>query len=51
VYGENGLFGIIRWVWPLLPNAFHPGGCDDEACCCRRFYASILAIQQDDVKD
>lgn len=48
---KMGLFGLIRWVWPVLPNAFHQWG--DVAMSMAVvgiIYASIIAIQQDDIK-
>ena len=48
---KMGLFGIIRWVWPVLPDAFHVwGDVTMGLAVAGVLYASILAIQQDDVK-
>ncbi len=48
---KMGLFGVIRWLAPVLPNAFWSWG-DSAAFLCMfgMIYASILAIQQDDLK-
>lgn len=48
---KMGVFGVIRWLAPVLPNAFWSWG--DSAAFLSMFgmiYASILAIQQDDLK-
>lgn len=48
---KMGLFGLIRWVWPILPNAVHAWG--DVAMSMAVIgiiYASLIAIQQDDLK-
>jgi NADH-quinone oxidoreductase subunit M len=48
---KMGLFGVIRWVWPVLPNAFHAwGDMTTSLAVTGVLYASILAIQQDDMK-
>jgi NADH-quinone oxidoreductase subunit M len=48
---KMGLFGLIRWVWPIFPNAFHNwGDVVMSAAVIGVIYSSIIAIQQDDVK-
>ncbi|MGZ5191034.1 MAG: complex I subunit 4 family protein [Flavisolibacter sp.] len=48
---KMGLFGLIRWVWPIFPNAFHDwGDVVMSAAVIGVIYSSIIAIQQDDVK-
>jgi len=48
---KMGLFGLIRWVWPVLPNAFHQwGDVTMSMAVIGIIYASIIAIQQDDFK-
>jgi NADH-quinone oxidoreductase subunit M len=48
---KMGLFGLIRWVWPIFPNAFHDwGDVVMSAAVIGVVYSSIIAIQQDDVK-
>lgn len=48
---KMGLFGILRWLAPVLPEGFWSWG-DAAAFLCMfgMIYASILAIQQDDLK-
>jgi NADH-quinone oxidoreductase subunit M len=48
---KMGVFGVIRWLAPVLPEGFWSWG--DSAAFLAMFgmiYASILAIQQDDLK-
>lgn len=48
---KMGLFGLIRWVWPIFPFAVHAWG--DVAMSMAVIgiiYASVIAIQQDDMK-
>jgi NADH-quinone oxidoreductase subunit M len=48
---KMGLFGLIRWVWPIFPNAFHAwGDVTMSLAVIGILYASIIAIQQDDLK-
>jgi NADH-quinone oxidoreductase subunit M len=45
------LFGLIRWVWPILPGAFHAwGDVTMSMAVIGVIYASLIAIQQDDLK-
>lgn len=48
---KMGVFGVIRWLAPVVPGAFWSWG-DSAAFMCMfgMIYASILAIQQDDLK-
>lgn len=48
---KMGLFGVLRWLAPVLPAGFWGWG-DSAAFLCMfgMIYASILAIQQDDLK-
>lgn len=48
---KMGLFGVIRWLAPVVPDGFWGWG-DSAAFLCMfgMVYASILAIQQDDLK-
>lgn len=48
---KMGLLGIIRWVMPIMPGAFHAWG--DVAMSLSVVgivYASLIAIRQDDLK-
>jgi NADH-quinone oxidoreductase subunit M len=48
---KMGLFGLIRWVWPILPGAFHAwGDVTMSMAVIGVIYASLIAIQQDDLK-
>ncbi len=48
---KMGLFGIIRWVWPVLPGAFHIwGDVVMSLSVTGVIYASIIALKQDDFK-
>jgi NADH-quinone oxidoreductase subunit M len=48
---KMGLFGIIRWVWPVLPGAFHIwGDVVMSLSVTGVIYASIIALKQDDLK-
>jgi NADH-quinone oxidoreductase subunit M len=48
---KMGLFGVIRWIWPILPNAVHIwGDVVMSMSVAGVIYASIIAIQQDDLK-
>lgn len=48
---KMGLFGLIRWVWPVLPNATHAwGDVTMSMAVIGIIYASLIAIQQDDLK-
>ncbi|MFM9909728.1 MAG: NuoM family protein, partial [Chitinophagaceae bacterium] len=48
---KMGVFGVLRWLAPVLPIGFWSWG-DAAAFLCMfgMIYASILAIQQDDLK-
>jgi len=48
---KMGIFGVIRWLAPVIPEGFWSWG-DSAAFLCMfgMIYASILAIQQDDLK-
>lgn len=48
---KMGVFGVIRWLAPVVPDGFWSWG-DSAAFLCMfgMVYASILAIQQDDMK-
>lgn len=48
---KMGLLGVIRWVMPIMPGAFHSWG--DVAMSMSVIgivYASLIAIRQDDLK-
>ncbi|MGZ3844947.1 MAG: complex I subunit 4 family protein [Flavisolibacter sp.] len=48
---KMGLFGLIRWVWPIFPTAFHAwGDVTMSMAVIGVIYASLIAIQQDDLK-
>jgi NADH-quinone oxidoreductase subunit M len=48
---KMGLFGLIRWVWPILPMGIHLwGDVVMSMAVAGVIYASIIAIQQDDLK-
>jgi NADH-quinone oxidoreductase subunit M len=48
---KMGLFGLIRWVWPIFPNAVHAwGDVTMSMAVIGIIYASLIAIQQDDLK-
>ena len=48
---KMGLFGLIRWVWPIFPGAFHAwGDVTMTMSLIGVIYASLIAIQQDDLK-
>lgn len=48
---KMGLFGLIRWVWPVVPSAFHAwGDVTMSMAVIGVIYASVIAIQQDDLK-
>jgi len=48
---KMGVFGILRWLAPVLPIGVWAWG-DTAACMCvvGMIYASLVAIQQDDLK-
>ncbi len=48
---KMGVFGVIRWVAPVVPGGFWQWG-DLVSFCCMfgMIYASLLAIKQDDLK-
>ena len=48
---KMGLFGLIRWVWPIFPAAVHAwGDVTMSMAVIGIIYASLIAIQQDDMK-
>ena len=48
---KMGLFGLIRWVLPIFPNAvFAWGDVTMSMAVMGIIYASLIAIQQDDLK-
>jgi NADH-quinone oxidoreductase subunit M len=48
---KMGVFGILRWVYPVVPNAVHVwGDVVMSMALIGVIYASIIAIRQDDVK-
>ena len=48
---KMGLYGLIRWVWPIFPSAVHAwGDVTMSMAVIGIIYASIIAIQQDDLK-
>jgi NADH-quinone oxidoreductase subunit M len=48
---KMGLFGLIRWVWPIVPTAFHAwGDVTMSMAVIGVIYASLIAIRQDDLK-
>lgn len=48
---KMGVFGVIRWVWPVLPLAVHMwGDFVMSLAVIGIIYASIIAIQQNDLK-
>src|SRR5215207_6704209 len=48
---KMGVFGIIRWGWPIVPSALHIwGDVVMTMAVVGIIYASIIAIQQDDLK-
>jgi NADH-quinone oxidoreductase subunit M len=48
---KMGVFGVIRWVWPVLPLAVHQwGDTVMSLAVIGIIYASIIAIQQNDLK-
>jgi NADH-quinone oxidoreductase subunit M len=48
---KMGVFGVIRWVWPVLPLAVHQwGDLVMSFAVIGIIYASLIAIQQNDLK-
>lgn len=48
---KMGIFGLIRWIMPVLPNgAFIWGDTVTTMAVIGMIYASLIAIQQDDLK-
>jgi NADH-quinone oxidoreductase subunit M len=48
---KMGLFGLIKWVWPIVPAAVHIwGDVVMTLAVVGVLYASIIAIQQNDLK-
>jgi NADH-quinone oxidoreductase subunit M len=48
---KMGLFGLIKWVWPVVPMAVHQwGDVVMSFAVVGVIYASIIAIMQDDLK-
>jgi NADH-quinone oxidoreductase subunit M len=48
---KMGVFGVLRWVWPIMPEAVHAwGDVVMTLAVVGIIYASVIAIQQDDLK-
>ena len=48
---KMGIFGLIRWVWPVVPTGVHMwGDVVMSLAVAGVIYASIIAIMQDDLK-
>lgn len=48
---KMGLLGVIRWIMPVMPVAFHVwGDMVMSACVIGIVYASLIAIRQNDIK-
>jgi NADH-quinone oxidoreductase subunit M len=48
---KMGLFGFIRWVWPMVPSGVHVwGDVVMSLAVIGIIYASLIAIRQDDIK-
>jgi NADH-quinone oxidoreductase subunit M len=48
---KMGLFGVIRWLAPVVPIGFWAWGDTVSTCCViGMIYASLVAIKQDDLK-
>jgi NADH-quinone oxidoreductase subunit M len=48
---KMGLFGVIRWVWPIVPGAVHMwGDVVMSLSVIGIIYASVIAMQQNDIK-
>src|SRR5580700_2980495 len=48
---KMGIFGVIRWLAPVLPIGFWAWGDTVSTCCIiGMIYASLVAIKQDDLK-
>jgi NADH-quinone oxidoreductase subunit M len=48
---KMGLFGLIRWVWPIVPFSVHQwGDFVMSLAVIGVIYASVIAIQQNDLK-
>jgi NADH-quinone oxidoreductase subunit M len=48
---KMGVYGVIRWVWPVVPEAVHMwGDVVMSSAVIGIIYASIIAIQQNDLK-
>ncbi|RYE01117.1 MAG: NADH-quinone oxidoreductase subunit M [Sphingobacteriales bacterium] len=48
---KMGVFGLLRWVLPVVPNAVYIwGDVVMSLCVIGIIYASLLALQQDDLK-
>jgi NADH-quinone oxidoreductase subunit M len=48
---KMGVFGVIRWVWPIVPTAVHAwGDVVMSLAVIGIIYASIIAMQQNDLK-
>ena len=48
---KMGMFGLIRWVWPIVPAGVHMwGDVVMSLAVAGVIYASILAMKQDDIK-
>jgi NADH-quinone oxidoreductase subunit M len=48
---KMGVFGVIRWVWPIVPVAVHAwGDVVMSLAVTGIIYASVIAMQQNDLK-
>lgn len=48
---KMGVFGVIRWVWPIVPTAVHAwGDVVMSLAVIGIIYASVIAMQQNDLK-
>jgi NADH-quinone oxidoreductase subunit M len=48
---KMGVFGLLRWVWPIFPTAVHVwGDVVMSMAVIGIIYASVIAIRQDDIK-
>ena len=48
---KMGLFGLLRWVWPIFPNAVHDwGDVVMSLSVAGIIYSSVIALQQNDLK-
>jgi len=48
---KMGVFGVLRWVWPIFPTAVHVwGDVVMSMAVIGIIYSSVIAIRQDDIK-